>query len=39
VESNQGGEESTIIQKIALQGIAGDRMDVREIKDISKEQQ
>ena len=39
VESNQGDEETTVIQKIALIGAAGDKFDVGALKDISKEQE
>lgn len=37
IASNQGDEESTIIQKIALIGTGVGGMDVSNIKDISKE--
>lgn len=37
VESNQGDEETTVVQKLAVLGTAGDKMDVKEIKDVSKE--
>lgn len=37
VESNQGDEETTCIQKISLTGTGGGKMDVSSIKDISKD--
>ncbi|KDD74602.1 PITH domain-containing protein [Helicosporidium sp. ATCC 50920] len=37
VESNQEDEETTVIEKIVVQGIAGDSFDVGSIKDVSKE--
>lgn len=37
VESNQGDEDTTRIEKISLLGSEGDTMDVSSIKDISKE--
>ena len=37
VESNQGDEETTIIEKIVILGTGGEKMDVKELKDVSKE--
>ena len=37
VESNQEDEDTTIIQKIAILGSAGETFDVKEIKDVSKQ--
>lgn len=37
VESNQGDEDTTIIQKIAIQGSAGETFDVKDFKDVSKQ--
>lgn len=37
VETNQGDEDSSIIQKIVLMGKTRERMDVASIKDVSKE--
>ncbi|KAI7836452.1 hypothetical protein COHA_009669 [Chlorella ohadii] len=37
VESNQGDEGTTIIQKLAVFGSTGDSFNVAEIKDLSKE--
>lgn len=39
VVDNQEGEESTVVEKIALQGSSGESFNVAEIKDISKESQ
>ena len=38
VESNQDDEDTTIIQKVAVLGVAGEGMNVAEIKDPSKEE-
>lgn len=38
VESNQGDEETTVIEKIQLWGEGGDSLNVSEIKDISKQE-
>lgn len=37
VESNQEDEDTTIIQKIAILGSAGETFDVKDIKDVSKQ--
>lgn len=39
VESNQGDEETTIVQKIAVLGSGGDSFEISNLKDISKEQE
>lgn len=39
IADNQGGEEETAIEKLALLGTPGDVMDVTQIKDVSKEQE
>ena len=36
IESNQGDEETTIVQKVAVFGSGGDTFNVAEIKDVSK---
>ncbi|KAL4420910.1 hypothetical protein ABPG77_001251 [Micractinium sp. CCAP 211/92] len=38
IESNQGDEDTTIVQKLAIFGSGGDKFDVAAIKDISKEE-
>ncbi|KAL4854274.1 PITH domain-containing protein [Chlorella vulgaris] len=38
VESNQGDEDTTIIQKLAVFGSGGDTFNVAQIKDVSKEE-
>lgn len=38
VDSNQEDEDTTIIEKIAILGIAGEKMDVKDFKDISKKE-
>ncbi|GAB4818609.1 hypothetical protein N2152v2_005655 [Parachlorella kessleri] len=38
VESNQEDEDTTVVQKIALFGSAGDSFNMADFKDISKEQ-
>jgi len=38
IESNQDDEETTVIQKISILGNSGDRMEVADLKDISKEE-
>ncbi len=37
IESNQEDEETTIIQKIGIQGSAGETFDVKDFKDVSKQ--
>ena len=37
IESNQGDADTTIVQKIALLGSAGDSFNVAAIKNVSKE--
>ena len=39
IESNQGDEETTVLQKIAIFGSSGERMNVADIKDASKQQE
>lgn len=39
IASNQEDEDTTVIQKLAIFGSAGDSFNVSEIKDISKEQE
>ncbi|PSC75971.1 PITH domain-containing protein [Micractinium conductrix] len=38
IESNQGDEDTTIVQKLALFGSSGDSFNVAAIKDVSKEE-
>ncbi|KAI3426924.1 hypothetical protein D9Q98_006868 [Chlorella vulgaris] len=38
VESNQGDEDTTVIQKLAVFGSGGDTFNVAQIKDVSKEE-
>ena len=38
IESNQEDEETTIIEKIAILGNSGEKMEVKDFKDISKQQ-
>lgn len=38
VADNVGDTESTVIEKLAILGSAGDSFNVAEIKDVSKEQ-
>ena len=39
IESNQADEETTVLQKIAIFGSSGERMNVADIKDASKQQE
>ena len=38
IADNVGDEDATVVQKVTVLGSAGEKMDVKEFKDVSKEQ-